>query len=212
MDENLKLKRSLILQSFAPLFLLLFIKNIRLHYFTLVYKFFSCFINGNILVIITVIRHKDFLNIVVMGICIVWIILSVCAYLQFSDFQTSDFIEEDGMEVKKYTTEAGVGFFMTFILPLVLDNFGEFQDFLVFILMISFIVILMWKTNLYYQNPILTILGYKTFIFEIKNPEDNRLKDKEYIGISKDNVNTGGIIKYRYIADDVFVVYKKNRG
>ncbi len=121
------------------------------------------------------------------------------------------FEEDDDIEVKSYTTDVGVGFFMTFVLPLLLDNLGELQDLLVFILMITLVIILMWRTNLYYQNPVLTILGYKTFSFEINNPEDIRLKGNQYIGITK-KFKGDGIIKYLYIADDVFLVYDKNRG
>lgn len=211
MNENLKLKRSLILQSFAPLFFLLFVKNFKFQHIGLAFKFFSRFLDGDFLVITTVLKHKDFLILVVVGICIVWLILSIHAYLQFSDFQTTGFEEDDEMEIKEYTTDAGVGFFMTFVLPLVLDNLDEFQDFLVFLFMITLVIILMWRTNLYYQNPVLTILGYRTFSFEIKNPEDDRLKGNDYIGITKKEIKGDGIIKYQYIADDVFVVYDKNR-
>ncbi len=211
MDENLKLKRSLILQSFAPLFFLLLVKNFKISLIELVLKFITGFIHGDMLVFIKVLKHSDFLILVVVGVCIIWLILSIIAYFQFSDFQSMGFEEDDDIEVKSYTTDVGVGFFMTFVLPLLLDNLGELQDLLVFILMITLVIILMWRTNLYYQNPVLTILGYKTFSFEINNPEDIRLKGNQYIGITK-KFKGDGIIKYLYIADDVFLVYDKNRG
>lgn len=48
-NENLNLKRCLVLQSFAPLFLLLFIKHIDLSlYCKLIYSFFELLINNGI--------------------------------------------------------------------------------------------------------------------------------------------------------------------
>lgn len=138
--------------------------------------------------------------------------LSIVAYLYFQHFQTAGYDEEDGMEIKNYTTDTGLGFFMTFVLPLVLDDLGKIRDFNAFIVMISLVIILMSRTNLYYQNPVLIVLGYTTFSFEIKNPKDDRMKNKEYIGITKGKINPDKIIKYQYISDDVFVIYNKNRG
>ena len=78
--------------------------------------------------------------------------------------------------------------------------------------MISFVIILMWRTNLYYQNPVLTILGYTSFSFEMGKSDDKRLEGKECIGITKNKINGSGVIKYQRIADNVFVVYDKNGG
>ena len=68
----------------------------------------------------------------VIIICIIWILFSVFAYWQFSNFQTGGFEEDDGMNIKGYTTDAGVGFFMTFVLPLVIDDIGRLNNFIVF--------------------------------------------------------------------------------
>lgn len=206
------MKYSLILQSFAPLFLLLLIKNFKVLHIELSYKFINKLLNREWSVFKIVLKHDELLTYIVVITCIVWIILSIIAYLKFRDFQRSGFQEDDEMEIKYYTTDTGLGFFMTFVLPLVLDDLGELRDFSAFIVMIALVIILMLRTNLYYQNPVLIILGYTTFSFEIKNPQDRRIKGKDYIGITKGKINGEGIIKYQYIADDVFVIYDKNRG
>lgn len=208
----MKLKYSLILQSFAPLFLLLLVKYFRIHLISLVFEFIDRLVHGDFSAFVMAIKHKDFLLLIVAGVCIAWLILSVRAYLQFTDFQMTGFEEDNEMEIKGDTTDTGLGFFMTFVLPLVLDDLGSLQDFLMFLIMMIFVIILMWRTNLYYQNPVLTILGYRTFKFEIKNPEDKRFEGNEYIGITMKKIKGTGTIKYQYIADDVFVIYDKNRG
>lgn len=175
-------------------------------------KFVNKLFNKEWAVFKTVLKHEELLTYIVVLICILWIFFSIIAYLYFQHFQTAGFQEDDQMEMKNYTTDTGLGFFMTFILPLVLDDLGDVRDFSAFIVMIALVIILMSRTNLYYQNPVLIILGYTTFSFEIKNPQDERMKDKEYIGISKGKINTDKIIKYQHIADDVFVIHQKNRG
>lgn len=176
------------------------------------YKFIDKLFNREWSVFKIILKHDELLTYIVVLICTSWITISIIAYLKFKNFQTAGFQEDDEIQIKNYTTDTGLGFFMTFVLPLVLDDLGEPREFIAFIVMILLVIILMLRTNLYYQNPVLIILGYTTFIFEIKNPQDRRMKDKDCIGITKGKINGEGIIKYQYIADDVFVVYDKNRG
>lgn len=212
MDENLKLKRYLILQSFAPLFLLILIKNFSINRIILIGKFIKSLLKTEFSVLFKLFNNKETLVVIVIIICIIWILFSIFAYWQFSNFQTSGFEEEDRMNIKGYTTDAGVGFFMTFVLPLVIDDIDKLNNFIVFFLMIFLIIILMWRTNLYYQNPVLTILGYTSFSFEMGKSDDKRFEGKECIGITKNKINGSGVIKYQRIADNVFVVYDKNGG
>lgn len=176
------------------------------------YKFINKLFNREWSVFKIALKHDELLTYIVVLICIVWITLSIIAYLYFEHFQTAGFQEDDEMEIKHYTTDTGLGFFMTFILPLVLDDLGNLRGFSVFIVLILLVIILMSRTNLYYQNPVLIILGYTTFSFEIKNPQDERMKNKDYIGITKGKIDSDRVIKYQHIADDVFVIHNKNRG
>lgn len=192
--------------------MLLLIKNFKVLHIELSYKFFNKLFNREWSVFKIVLKHDELLTYIVVLICIVWITLSIIAYLYFQHIQTSGYQEDDEIQIKHYTTDTGLGFFMTFILPLVLDDLGNLRDFTVFIVLILLVIILMSRTNLYYQNPVLIILGYTTFSFEIKNPQDEIMKDKDYIGITKGKIDIDRVIKYQHIADDVFVIHNKNRG
>ena len=43
------------------------------------------------------------------------------------------------------------------------------------------------KTNLYYKSPLLALLGYKVFSFQVANPDElyGLKKDETYIGVTK---------------------------
>lgn len=57
----------------------------------------------------------------------------------------------------------------------------------------------------------LTLLGYKVFEFQFKNPyTDIEKQDKIYVGITKGKMVTENVnIKRKYIADDVFIVFNE---
>ena len=208
--ENLKLKGSLIIQSFGPLFLLLFIKYYDSELLILTRKFVYRLIKGNIGVVLTSIKHEQFLTwLIVLG-CILGCLASIISVWQFKDYQTSGYINNgEKIQITEKITDSGVIFFMTFVIPLVLDDLGEKKDFSVFLIMFLMIIRLMWNTNLFYQNPVLTLWNYKVFKFRFVNTDNVQLKDREFIGISKGRVDTGKIIQRCYISDDVFVIRNK---
>ena len=97
---------------------------------------------------------------------------------------------------------------MTYVLPMVLDDIGTRNGFLIFVFLMAMLCVLMWKTNLYYQNPVLTILGYNVISFEFDDTELRDFKNRECIGITKGDISAGVVIKRQYITDNVFLVYK----
>ena len=73
----------------------------------------------------------------------------------------SGFIDAgDKIEIDEQLTDSGVAFFMTFVFPLLLDDLTTIRGFVLFMGILILVFLLLWKTNLYYQNPMLTILGY----------------------------------------------------
>ena len=107
----------------------------------------------------------------------------------------------------KKEKELSLVFFATYILPLVTIDIKSFNDFLSFFIILISIFILCWKTDLWYTNPILSILGYK--IYTIKYEDKNNGKIKEETMISKDNINLEDDIEKRYIIDEVVYARKK---
>ena len=102
-------------------------------------------------------------------------------------------------------TENSVTFFVTYITPLVLDDIDKGRGFFSFITIAVLLILLIRNTNLYYQNPFLTILGYRSFYFHFEG-EDGI----EYIAITKGNFDKLKLIKRKRISDDVYLVYNKN--
>lgn len=211
MNDNKKLKHLLILQSFMPLMFLLLIKNFKFNLIKLVSKFFVEIWECDFSVIKTAITHESFLLSVIIIMCLSWIIKGILAIIQFRDIQNSDFIEGDKIMIKNYSSDSGLIFFTTFIMPLILDDIGTLRNFLVFIGLLTMMVALMCKTNLYYQNPVLTILGYKTFCFSFVEEDISQKTDNQLIGITYGNLDESRIIKYKLIADDIYLIYNKNQ-
>ena len=99
---------------------------------------------------------------------------------------------------------------MTFVFPLLLDDLTTIRGFVLFMGILVLVFLLLWKTNLYYQNPILTILGYRVYRINFLE-ETGRNCYLKYIAISKENLDASKIVKWKYIADDVLLVYNKNK-
>lgn len=207
--ENKKLKRLLILQSFLPLMFLIFLKNFEFDLINLFSEFFTRILSRDFKVIITALTHKKFLLFIIVLGCILWILRGIVAAFQFRHVQNSNFIEGDKIEIKKYTSDSSLIFFTTFIVPLVIDDIGRLNNFLVFIGLLAIIIALMCKTNLYYQNPVITILGYNTFQFQFSECDDVSMIGRDLIGITFGKIDEGKIIKYQLIADDVYLIYNK---
>lgn len=210
MKENKKLRLLLILQSFMPLMLLLLLKNFDGKLLLLVLEFFSRIWNREFSVILDALTHESFFLLLVSMICFLWIIIGVATIYQFRTAQFANFIEGDKIKIINYSSDAGLIFFTTFILPLVLDEVGSLKNFLVFVSLFTMIIALMYKTNLYYKNPVIAMIGYNIFHFRFDENSDLSDKNGELIGITYGKINENKIIKYQRIADNVYFIYNKN--
>lgn len=209
MSGNNKLRRLLIFQSFVPLMLLLLLKNFEFNVLNLISEFLDRIFKFDFSVIRVALKHeKFFLLIVILG-CMIWILRGAVAIYQFRNIQSSNFIEGNKIQIKSYTSDASLIFFTTFIVPLVIDNLGKLNNFLVFIGLLAIIIMLMYRTNLYYQNPVITILGYSSFQFSFIDCDDPTKLGKDMIGITYGKIDESKIIKYQLVADDVYLIYNK---
>jgi len=114
------------------------------------------------------------------------------------------------IEIDEELTDSGIAFFISFVLPLLIDDIGSVRSFFAFFGILGLVIVLMWKTNLYYQNPVLAILGYKMFKFHFINPSRNICKGNKYIAVCKSNIVKEKVVKWKYISDDVCVMHNKN--
>ena len=209
MTDNLSMKRALIMQSFAPLFLILLIKYFDCRLPHLCRAFFTVMLKEPEMALIKLIHHPLLITAVLEVLCFLWIIYSIYSVRYFEKSQRSNFVSmgESPINIEKIQ-DSGVTFFMTYVLPMAMDDLDTLQGFIVFAILMAMLFALMWKTNLYYQNPVLTILGYEIFSFEFETTQLAQYEEKKCIGITRGNVEEGDNIKRQIISDNVFIIYE----
>lgn len=202
------MKKKLIIQSFAPLFLILAVKNATLDLLPPLTGLIKSLKAEKLGIIPHILWHPMFLTWILEIICMIWILYALLSIRSFKNLQTANFSSQgEKLQDMSQITDSGVTFFMTYVLPMVLDEIGTLKGFLVFALLMAMLYALMWKTNLYYQNPVLTILGYTIVSFQFDHTELRDFKDKECIGITRGSIKKEDVIKRQYIADNVFLIY-----
>ena len=207
MREDNKLKRFLVLQSFCPLFLLIFIRHVG--HIALVIRFFSSLYPCNWTVIRRARRSNSLGDVVITGLCMAWFLITIIVACGFKNLQDGGY-DHYGESIAKISEkkDSGVTFLFTFILPLLVDDVSTLRGFIFFIVLLTMVISLLMRSDLFYQNPVLNVLGYKSYEFQFKNPYQDVKEEKTYIGLSKGGVPFYGTpIKRKYIADDVFLIY-----
>ena len=199
------------LQSFSPLFFLLFIKHIYWRMPALIAKFFSALQTDGLKAVQHAMKHPLFGDMVIVVISLLWLALTVLVVFGFGEIQHSGFVsKEENIVVCDDKKDVGISFLVSFVLPLLVDEVTGMRDFIFFATMLVLVLCLLIRSNLFYQNPILTLLGYRVCTFKVVNPAQDLqpYTDKEFIGITHGKpVAHEAPIKRKYIADDVFLIY-----
>lgn len=210
-DDNLPMKRTLIMQSFAPLFLILLVKHFDTKLFHLCEMFLKHIRKMPKETLIRMINHPLFITVFLEIFCLSWVLYSAYSIRKFVASQRADFVSqgESLIEIAKIS-DSGVTFFMTYVLPMAMDDLDTLKGLIVFGILMVMLFTLMWKTNLYYQNPVLTVLGYEVFSFKFETTQLIEYREKECIGITRGKVRNGKTIKRQKISDNVFLVYEEN--
>lgn len=209
--ENLNLKRSLVVQSFAPLFLLLTIKHMNFDlYCKLVYKFISTLSQNGVSALSAAINHASFGGLVVSTMSICWLIFTAMIAFGFDGIQKAGFkAAGEQIIIEEITNDSGATFLVTYVLPLLTDDVGSLRGLIVFLTMLIMVIMLLSRSNTFYQNPVLAAMKYRTFSFKFLNPDKDIIKpDRVYIGITCGTpIAEEAVIKRKYISDGVFVIY-----
>ena len=140
-------------------------------------------------------------------ICLIWLACSIGIYLVFKLNMKYD--RTEGYEIVEIVEEkdAGLNFFLALILPLLINDISQLSGLIMLGVLVAVICLLLCKTNLYYQNPILVILDYRIYRFQFKDNE--RLEKQEYIGIAFNKVTGENTVDYKIIEDNVMVIRQK---
>lgn len=184
------MKRKIFIQTFMFFFIIFIVKNI---------KFINIdWENPNILPKILEITY--IITYILFFICIL-ISIKEIMYFQKKTIGAKK-LPEKVISLKK-EKETSLIFFATYILPLVTIDIQSLNDFVAFYIILMLILILCWKTELWYNNPILPILGYKIYTVKCEDAIN------EEIIMSKNDICIGCMIEKIYITDEVAYARKK---
>lgn len=205
--EDKKLKLYLVLQSFFPLFVLIFIQHVGNG--GLVLRFFRDLLKGDISAFCRAFANSAFGDVVITTICITWFILTGFVAKGFQNLQTFGFDSYgEKVEVKQEKKDSGVSFLVSFVLPLLVDDVSTVRGFVFFVALLSMVIFLLMRSDLFYQNPVLVALRYKTCDFQFIDPYTDVDGKKTYIGLTRGDLPPDGLaIKRKYISDNVFLIY-----
>lgn len=201
----------MIIQSFAPLFLLLTIKHFNIPlYLSLIKKFVVSILDNGIKTFGQAVTHPAFGEFVVFLIGICWLTVTVVIAFGFKAMQTAGF-KSAGEEILIDDTnnDNSATFLVTYVLPLLTDNLSNLRELIAFLVLLIMVLVLMINSKSFYQNPVLAALKYRTFSFKFVNPDsDIEDKEKTYIGITRRMpITEDAVIKRKYISDGVFLIY-----
>lgn len=207
MQEDKKLKRFLVLQSFFPLFVLIFIQHVG--HGDLILRFFSGLFCGDWSVIGRALQSNRLGDVIITILCVAWFLITAVVAVGFRNLQKGNFVHRGEMiAIRSEKKDSGVTFLVSFVLPLLVDDVSTLRGFIFFIVLLSMVTFLLMRSDLFYQNPVLVALKYKTFEFQFLMPYNDVQENKTYIGLSKGGIPfDGSNIKRKYIADDVFLIY-----
>lgn len=66
------------------------------------------------------------------------------------------------------------------------------------------ISVLLYKTNLFYANPVLALFGYRVYEFAFK--QNQEYSDEKYIGLCRGKLDVNESIEFKEITDKVMYI------
>ena len=190
---NLSLKHKLMLQSLSPLALLTIVRNFS---FTSVGELAE----GKTYWVEFLRLNKAL--IIVFLLCATWIVAAIISFISFTAFKWTS--KKQGYQLSSFVEkeDASLNFFMTMIIPLLIDDVGTIHGALTFIIIVVMMCALLSKTHLYYANPVLAILGYHVYEIQFKGNPD--FDDKNCLAVVKSRFSKNlGTVEYKVINDGI---------
>lgn len=136
----------------------------------------------------------------VAGICLIFIILGGIGYWWFADsLNNAKNLPVEILECESVNYE-NLSFLATYIIPLVCFPMETDREVFVMFSVIVIIGCIFVKTNLYYTNPSLILLGFN--VYRVKT--NSKKAFQQGIVIVKGKLNEGESIKYLSLSDNVY--------
>lgn len=152
--------------------------------------------------------HQNIVILFVILICSLWIISAIWCFVQFKAFHFTD--KESGYTVTSVHEDetAGLHFFITLIIPLLLDDVGSIQGALTFLIIVAMLCVLLARTNLFYANPVLALIGFRVYKFKFV---DNSGFTQDCVGLCYGIMGENNSIEYKRITDSVLYVGRMDK-
>ena len=209
--ENLILKRNLMLQSFAPLFALLAIKYFNpTKFWHLTVSFVKLFSDKGMVAVPIAVANKNFGSFLIFMISFMWLLATFIIAIGFTGMQKSGFRSAGEKISIVGSPDTGNGIFLVnYLLPLMINDVSSIRKLISFLLLLSTVIVVLIDSDTFYQNPVLSVMKYRTFTFKFVNPEsDIKHSNRVYVGITHGApIAEDAVIKRKYISDGVFLVY-----
>lgn len=154
---------------------------------SLIAKFISALRTEGIDAVRRAINHPLFWDLIIVFVSVIWLLITVLVVFGFRGIQSSGFESMgENIVVHEDKKDVGISFLVSFVLPLLIDEVASLRDFIFFFTMLVLVLSLLIRSNLFYQNPILTLLGYKVCVFKVLDPalDLQPYANREFIGIT----------------------------
>ena len=150
--------------------------------------------------------------IVVFLLCATWILAAIISFISFTAFRWTD--KKQGYQLSSFVEkeDASLNFFMTMIIPLLLDDVGTIQGAVTFLILIDIDQIASAERviTVNYANPVLAILGYRVYEITFKsNPDFN---NEICLAVVKGRfLKNPSTVEYKVINDTVLYMKEMNK-
>lgn len=185
----MKLKIQLYILSLWLLFILLLINKIDITFFY-----------GEDCHFIGIIRLLK--NNIIPVISLFFVIMGLIFYLRFKQIIRSNHSLPEKITIIENVNYEHLTFLATYLLPFLTFNLSEDRNSLIFFLILIIIGMIYVKTNMYYMNPTLALLGYHVYRISTQNRQN-------IIIISKDKLVQNDRVEVKIIDDNIFIANKK---
>ena len=144
---------------------------------------------------------------VVLLLCFIWVATAVYYFVSFQAFKWAGGKEGYQIVDIEEKEDASLNFFLTLIIPLLMDDVATIQGALTFLLIVAAISALLYRTKLFYANPILAMLGYRIYEFRFKS--NKTYHDERITAISFGRLTGKNSIEYKIVSKDDILLVKE---
>lgn len=197
-------KFNMLVQSLSPVFILTIIKI-----FPINFKFLFNGSKGNFLNWIKIFFKHIITFDKVYIVLLFCFFASLWAFVSFIFFRDSASVGfKSGYTINSVSNQedASLNFFFFFLFPLIVDDFSTWNSFCYYFALVFLTGCLLWKTTLFYKNPVLTLLNYNVINFKFEDNTDE--PSENLIGISREILKDKTNIKYKELLPKVYYLKK----